>query len=104
MVLKPFICAGAILADAARLGLQARAALHTGECDVVGEKMSGPAVRLGRALASLASFGEVLTSHTVRDLVAGSGLEFDPRGVKTFEHVPGDWRLYAVATAPAAGR
>jgi DNA-binding winged helix-turn-helix (wHTH) protein/pimeloyl-ACP methyl ester carboxylesterase len=90
-------CAVGILESSARLGLRARAALHTGECDVIGDKMAGPAVRLGRALTSVAAFGEVLISHTVRDLVAGSGLEFEKRGVKTFDDVPGQWFLFAVA-------
>jgi len=90
-------CAVEILESSARLGLRARAALHTGECDVIGHKMAGPAVRLGRALTSAAAFGEVLISHTVRDLVAGSGLEFEKRGVKTFDDVPGQWSLFAVA-------
>jgi len=89
-------CALAIVESAARLGLRARAALHTGECDVVGDKMAGPAVHLGRQLRSVAAFGEVLISHTVRDLVAGSGLEFERRGSKTFDGVPGQWSLFAV--------
>jgi hypothetical protein len=90
-------CAVAILESSERLGIRARAALHTGECDVIGEQMAGPAVRLGRALTSVAAFGEVLISHTVHDLVAGSGLEFERRGVKTFDNVPGQWSLFAVA-------
>jgi pimeloyl-ACP methyl ester carboxylesterase len=92
-------CAVAILESSTRLGLRARAALHTGECDVIGEKMAGPAVRLGRALTSIAAFGEVLISHTVRDLVAGSGLEFENRGVKNFDDVPGQWSLFSVCNA-----
>jgi class 3 adenylate cyclase len=90
-------CAVVILESSARLGLRARAALHTGECDVIGDKMAGLTVRLGRALTSVAAFGEVLISHTVRDLVAGSGLEFERRGVKTFDDVPGQWSSFAVA-------
>jgi class 3 adenylate cyclase len=90
-------CAVALLDSAARLGLLARAALHTGESDVVGGKVAGPAVRLGRALTSAAGFGEVLISHTVRDLVAGSGLEFENRGARIFDDVPGQWTLFAVA-------
>jgi class 3 adenylate cyclase len=61
--------------------------------------MAGPAVRLGRALTSIAAFGEVLISHTVRDLVAGSGLEFENRGVKNFDDVPGQWSLFSVCNA-----
>jgi len=95
-------CAVGILESAARLGSRARTALHTGECDVIGDKMAGPAVRLGRALTSVAAFGEVLISHTVRDLVAGSGLQFERRGVKTFDEVPGEWSLFAVARSSAA--
>lgn len=62
----------------------------------VGDKMAGPAVHLGRQLTLVAAFGEVLISHTVRDLVAGSGLEFERRGSKTFDGVPGQWSLFAV--------
>jgi DNA-binding winged helix-turn-helix (wHTH) protein/pimeloyl-ACP methyl ester carboxylesterase len=89
-------CALAIADSAVRLGLQVRSGLHTGECDVVGEKIAGVTVRLGEAVARMASFREVLISHAVKDLVAGSGIEFEPCGTQTFENLPGEWRLFTV--------
>lgn len=90
-------CGLAIADAAARLGLRTRAGLHTGECDVTGETIGGITVQLGESVAKLASFGEVLISHTVKDLVAGSGIEFEPRGAHAIESLPGEWRLFAVA-------
>jgi pimeloyl-ACP methyl ester carboxylesterase/DNA-binding winged helix-turn-helix (wHTH) protein len=90
-------CALAIADAASRLGIRARAGLHTGECDMSGETIGGPTVQLGESVAGLASFGEVLISHTVKDLVAGSGIEFEPRGAHILESLPGEWRLFAVA-------
>jgi class 3 adenylate cyclase len=78
------------------MGLDVRAGLHTGECEVVGDKLAGIAVHIGARVAALAGPGEVLVSSTVKDLVAGSGLEFEDRGTHTLKGVPGEWRLYAV--------
>jgi pimeloyl-ACP methyl ester carboxylesterase len=83
----------------ARLGLEIRAGLHTGECEVMGAKLGGIAVHIGARVAALAKGGEVLVSGTVRDLVAGSGLQFAERGVHALKGVPGEWRLYAVDRA-----
>jgi class 3 adenylate cyclase len=88
-------CAIALTQRAARLGLKVRAGLHTGECDMVGGKIGGLTVQLGGAVAQRASIGEVLVSHTVKDLVAGSGIVFEPRGARFFPGLPGEWRLYA---------
>jgi pimeloyl-ACP methyl ester carboxylesterase/DNA-binding winged helix-turn-helix (wHTH) protein len=89
-------CAQAVVDAAARLGLRARAGLHTGECEVsAGGKVGGAAVRLGEAVASYAPPGEVLLSSTVKDLVAGSGIEFEPRGTRAFADLPGEWQLFA---------
>ena len=90
-------CALAIVDAAARLGMRAMAGLHTGECDVTGKTIGGLTVQLGESVAGLASFGEVLISHTVKDLVAGSGIEFEPRGAHALESLPGEWRLFTVA-------
>jgi pimeloyl-ACP methyl ester carboxylesterase len=90
--------ASAIRSDVKRLGLEIRAGLHTGECEIMGTKLSGVAVHIGARIASLAAAGEVLVSSTVRDLVAGSGLRFEDRGLHTLKGVPGDWRVYAVDT------
>ena len=92
-------CAEAITQAVPDLGLQVRAGLHTGECELVDGKVAGIAVNIGARVASHAGAGEVLVSQTVKDLVAGSGLEFDDRGATELKGVPGEWRLYAVATA-----
>jgi class 3 adenylate cyclase len=78
------------------LGIEIRAGLHTGECEVVGEKVRGVAVHIGARVAALAAPGEVLVSRTVRDLVAGSGLAFEDRGTHVLKGVPGGWQLFAV--------
>jgi len=94
-------CAGAIARSVSGLGLQVRAGLHTGECEVVGDKLAGIAVNIGARVAARAGPGEILVSQTVKDLVAGSGLEFEDRGATELKGVPGEWRLYAVADAAA---
>ena len=89
-------CACAI-SDAVRpLGLEIRAGLHTGECEVMGEKIGGIAVHIGARVAAQALANEVLVSNTVKDLVAGSGLSFRDQGIRPLKGVPGDWRLFAV--------
>ena len=83
--------------DAMRdLGIEVRAGLHTGECDLIGEDVGGIAVNIGARVGSAAGPGEVLVSRTVTDLVAGSGIEFADRGVHSLKGVPGEWQLYAV--------
>lgn len=89
-------CACAIRDVVTPLGLELRAGVHTGECELVGGKVGGIAVHIGARVAAAAATGEVLVSSTVRDLVAGSGLEFEDRGVRELKGVPGEWRLYAV--------
>jgi pimeloyl-ACP methyl ester carboxylesterase/class 3 adenylate cyclase len=80
------------------LGIQIRAGLHTGECEVMGEDLGGIAVHIGARVSALAGAGEVLVSSTVKDLVAGSGLQFEDRGVHELKGVPEEWRLFAVKT------
>jgi pimeloyl-ACP methyl ester carboxylesterase len=88
---------GCAVIDAARgVGIEIRAGLHTGECELVDGKIGGIAVHIGARVAAQAAPGEVLVSQTVRDLVAGSGLAFAERGVTELKGVPGEWRLYAV--------
>jgi len=89
-------CACAVVRGVQRLGLDIRVGLHTGECEVVGDKLSGIAVHTGARVASLAAPGEVLVSSTVKDLVAGSGLRFRERGAHQLKGVPGEWHLYSV--------
>ena len=91
-------CAGAIVQEMRRLGLEIRAGLHTGECEILGDKLSGIAVHTGARVAALAGAGEVLVSGTVKDLVAGSGIAFEDRGVRNLKGIPGEWHLYAVAS------
>jgi class 3 adenylate cyclase len=79
------------------LGLDVRAGLHTGEVEVAGDKVAGLAVNIGARVAARAEAGEILVSSTVRDLVAGSGIDFAERGSAELKGVPGEWRLYAVA-------
>jgi class 3 adenylate cyclase len=90
-------CARAAIEAVGQLGLEIRAGVHTGECEVVGDKLAGIAVHIGARVAGRAGPGEVLVSSTVRDLVAGSGLEFEDRGAAALKGVPGEWRLYAVS-------
>lgn len=90
-------CAQEIVESVRPLGLEVRAGLHTGECAVNEGKVAGIAVSLGARVAAEAGPSEVLVSGTVRDLVAGSGLEFVDRGTRELKGVPGEWRLYAVA-------
>ncbi len=92
-------CACAISQEVRGLGLEVRAGLHTGECELMDGKVTGIAVHTGARVASQAQPGEVLVSSTVRDLVAGSGIGFDDRGTHELKGVPGEWRLFAVDSA-----
>ena len=89
-------CATALSDELRELGLEVRAGLHTGECEVIDGKVAGIAVHIGARVAAEAAPGEVLVSSTVRDLVAGSGLQFEDRGEHELKGMPGEWRLYAV--------
>ncbi len=89
-------CAGAIRDGARGLGVEIRAGLHTGECEIRGDDLGGIAVHVGARVAGLAGPGEVLVSRTVVDLVAGSGIEFIDRGEHELKGVPGTWQLFAV--------
>jgi class 3 adenylate cyclase len=91
-------CATTITSTIKQLGIDVRAGLHTGECQLVGGKVAGIAVSIGARVASEAKPGEVLVSNTVKDLVAGSGITFEDRGPHKLKGVPGEWRLYAVAS------
>ena len=90
-------CASAIRDALHEIDVDIRAGLHTGECEVLEDKVSGIAVAIGARVAARAQTGEVLVSQTVKDLVAGSGLAFEDRGAAELKGVPGEWRLYAVA-------
>jgi class 3 adenylate cyclase len=92
-------CAQAIGAAIRPLGLEIRAGCHTGEVELSDGAVAGIAVHIGARVAALAGPGEVLVSSTVKDLVAGAGLEFEERGEYELKGVPGSWSLFAVASA-----
>jgi class 3 adenylate cyclase len=92
-------CACAIRDAVRTLGLEVRAGLHTGELELMGDRVAGIAVHIGARISALADPGLVLASSTVRDLVAGSGIEFEDRGARELKGVPGEWRLFAVVSA-----
>jgi len=97
-------CAQAIVEGVHALGLRVRAGVHTGECELHEDKVAGLAVVIGARVAALAEGGEVLVSQTVKDLVAGAGIEFDARGEYELKGVPGAWSLFSVAEVSAHGR
>jgi class 3 adenylate cyclase len=88
-------CAQAIVDSSERLGLRVRAGLHTGECEVMGDDLGGIAVHIAARVSALAEPSEVLVSRTVKDLVAGSGIEFAERGCHELKGVPDSWDLHA---------
>ena len=91
---RAIICAKAIQSELTKLGLTVRIGLHTGECEVMDEKVSGIAVHIGARVVNYAAPGEILVTSTVKDLVAGSGLSFADRGEYELKGVPGKWRLF----------
>jgi hypothetical protein len=91
-------CASTIVSELCSVGLDARAGLHSGECDSAGDDIGGIAVQIARGVVDLARPGEVLVSQTVRDLVTGSAITFNGRGCRVLDAIPGKWHLYAVAT------
>ena len=91
-------CAMAIRDAVQALGIEVRAGLHTGECEVRGDDIGGIAVHIGARVSALAGPNDVLVSSTLRDLVIGSGLEFEERGAHQLKGVPGEWHLFAVAS------
>ena len=95
-------CARSI-ADAVRpLGVEVRTGLHTGECEIIEDNVGGIAVHTAARVANLAQPGEVLVSHTVKDLVAGSGIHFESRGTHILKGIPGEWPLFAAIRPSAA--
>ncbi len=79
-----------------RLGIQIRAGLHIGECEVIDNQIGGMAVHIGSRICGLAGASEILVSQTIKDLVAGSGLGFEERGTHKLKGVPEEWRLFAL--------
>ena len=99
-------CASAIADQVGTLGIEVRAGLHTGECELVGDDICGMAVNIGARIGALAGANEVLVSSTVKDLVVGSGISFSDRGARELKGVPDEWRIFAVDTVetPASSR
>jgi class 3 adenylate cyclase len=89
-------CARSVREKMHPLGLQVRTGLHTGECELNGGDVGGIAVHIAARVAAIAGPDEVMVSSTVKDLVAGSGLQFADRGAHNLKGVPGEWRLFAV--------
>ncbi|HYA69681.1 MAG TPA: adenylate/guanylate cyclase domain-containing protein [Acidimicrobiales bacterium] len=89
-------CAEQLLKDAESLGVEIRAGIHTGECELMGDDLGGIAVHIAARIMSLAAPGEILVSSSLRDLVVGSGIGFDERGSHELKGVPGQWHLLAV--------
>jgi len=90
-------CALEIAQAVKQLGVDVRAGVHIGECELMGDNVGGVAVHVGARIMSKAAPGEVLASRTVKDLVAGSGLQFESRGAETLKGVPGKWALFAAS-------
>jgi class 3 adenylate cyclase len=89
-------CAASVTETLGSLGIQVRAGLHTGECEVMGDDLAGLAVHIAARVMDQAGAGEVMVSSTVKDLVVGSGIDFHDRGERELRGVPGEWRLFAV--------
>jgi class 3 adenylate cyclase len=89
--------AQAIITSVRTLGLEARIGTHVGECELHDNKIAGLVVNIGSRVAANAGAGDVLVSQTVRDLVAGSGIRFEPRDIHDLKGIPGSWQLFAVA-------
>jgi class 3 adenylate cyclase len=95
-------CARTIVDEVRELGIEVRAGVHTGECELTNGDVRGIAVHIGARVGTLAEAREVLVSSTVKDLVVGSDLRFEDRGAHALRGVPGEWRLYAVSRDEAA--
>jgi class 3 adenylate cyclase len=89
-------CAIAVIDAARALDVDLRAGLHTGECELTGDDLAGVTVHIGARIADLAEPSQVLVSGTVRDLVVGSNIGFQFRGMQALQGVPGEWRLFLV--------
>jgi class 3 adenylate cyclase len=99
---RAIACAHRTIAAVAELGLDIRAGVHTGEVELVGGKVEGIAVHIGARIAAEARPCELLVSSIVRDLAAGSSIEFEDRGVRELKGVPGEWQLFAARLSERA--
>jgi class 3 adenylate cyclase len=92
---RAIACAREISAAVQPLGIEVRAGLHTGECEIRGDDIAGITVNIGARISALAGAGEVLVSRTVKDLVVGSDIDFEERGAHPLKGVPGEWAVFA---------
>ena len=99
---RAIACAHGSINAVEELGLDIRAGIHTGEVELIGGRVEGIAVHIGARIADEARPCEVLVSNIVRDLAAGSGIDFEDRGTKQLKGVPGEWRLYAARLSERA--
>ena len=88
-------CALAIALAVRQLGIEVRAGVHTGECELMGDNVGGIAVHTGARIMAKADPGGVLVSGTVKDLVSGSGINFQDHGVHQLKGIPDEWRLFS---------
>jgi class 3 adenylate cyclase len=95
-------CAHEVIRATPALGMQLRAGIHTGECERTANSLGGIAVHLAARVSAMADRGEVLVSHTVKDLTIGSGIQFRDRGEYELKGVPGAWRLFAAEAEAGA--
>ncbi len=95
---KAIQCATAICRAMPSIGIQVRAGVHAGECEVIGDDLGGIAVHIGARIGAIAGRNEVLVSQTVKDAVTGSGISFDDRGAHDLKGVPGQWHFYLVVS------
>jgi class 3 adenylate cyclase len=91
-------CALGIVSNVAKLGIEVRAGLHVGECELRGDDIAGIAVHVAARIAALAGPGEIFVSSTVKDLVAGSEIDFVASREHSLKGVPGVWNIFTVAT------
>ncbi len=89
-------CARDIVENVKAIGVEVRCGIHAGEMEILGNDVAGLAVHIGARISSLAGASEILVSRTVRDLVTGSGFDFDDRGTHPLKGVPDEWQVYAV--------
>ena len=92
-------CASRIRHRLAEEGIEIRAGAHTGEVELMGSDIGGLGVHIAARVSGLAEAGEILVSRTVKDLVAGSGLRFEDRGLRSLKGIPEEWQLFAVSDA-----
>jgi len=92
-------CALAIVGAVRQLGIELRAGVHTGECELMGDNVGGIALHTGARIMAKAEPSQVLVSSTVKDLVSGSGIDFQDQGIHQLKGVPGEWRLFATRSS-----